>query len=394
MRSTLVLSALAAVVPALGAPTVVPVHKYAGPVKPNSYIIKFRDGASKGNVLDLVEQGPGSSLTYDYGNYGNGLDVIAATLDSTDLAAVQRQPGVESIEQDGIMSISYEEGIDGLPPVIERGEGPYNPPTGGYGGNGEGVTVYGIDTGIYTQHECFGGRAKWGKTFGNYSDADGNGHGTHTAGTAVGKGFGLATGANIFAVKVLSDAGSGSFSDVIAGVQWSAQDCAGRRCVAIMSLGGGSSQLVIAAVQAAIKQGVHFAVAAGNSNVDAKDTSPANVPEANTIGAVDANKKKAFFSNYGPSLDVWAPGVNIESAWIDGPASVKSLSGTSMATPHVAGILAVVLSEHSQYGRAPTPAELSQALTDNAEKDVVTFGTTDKEKEAERTSTHSFARLW
>lgn len=236
--------------------------------------------------------------------------------------------------------------------------------------SGSGVTVYGIDTGIYTAHTAFGGRAAWGATFGGYASNDGNGHGTHTAGTAVGAIYGVATAAKIVAIKVLSDQGSGPYSDIISGVEYALKtyQSSGRPGVATMSLGGPNSAALDASVGNAISKGLHFSIAAGNAATDAKDTSPANVAVANTVGAVDGNTNKmASFSNYGAYIDVFAPGVNILSAWIGNPAATARLSGTSMATPYVAGILAVALGE---YGNV-SPANLAASLKSHG-KSIVT----------------------
>ncbi|KAB5587709.1 Serine protease [Ceratobasidium theobromae] len=374
MRSTLILSTLALVVPALCVPTLVPITKRAGPFKSNSFVVKFRDGVHKDTVLGPLTKGltqAGSGVQYNYDDsLFNG---FAMTLFGPDLTFVRQFQHIESVEQDTIMSIFYEEGLDGLS-TVERSQVPPSLSLDKRANDGTGVTVYSIDTGIYLQHTCFGGRASWGKTFGGYADQDGNGHGTHTAGTAVGKNFGFATGANIIAIKVLSDQGSGAMSDVLAGVNYAFQQFkqSGRPGVATMSLGGAgaSNSALNIGIKNAIAGGLHFTVAAGNSNMPADTTSPANTQEANTIGAVDAKNQKASFSNYGRYIDVWAPGVGIVSAWIGDNTSTKQLSGTSMATPYVAGILAVALQD--PQNAKLSGAQLSQKLKANAAK-VVTF---------------------
>ncbi|KAG8708404.1 subtilisin-like serine protease, partial [Ceratobasidium sp. 423] len=196
-----------------------------------------------------------------------------------------------------------------------------------------------------------------------------------TAGTAVGARYGVATSANIIAVKVLGDSGFGTNSDIIAGINWVASQARSSRrpSVANMSLGGDASAAVDSAVNNAVAGGLHFAVAAGNSNVDAAYTSPARVPAANTVGAVDSNNRKWASSNYGSVLDVWAPGVNILSAWIGGPTSTNIISGTSMASPRVAGYIAVHIGNNGG-----SPYAVSSALKSGA-RAVVTgapFGTT------------------
>ncbi|KAG8696030.1 subtilisin-like serine protease [Ceratobasidium sp. 394] len=376
MHFSTALGAFVLAVPILGAPALVPIIKRSGPVKPSSYLVTFKDVASKDAFM---KTGPkftqsGSSVVYDY----SLIPAAAMTLGQDDMNLVRGWPGIKSIEQDGIMSINYEVGLDGLDMAgYQRNSGPATQVMERDGpAGGAGVTVYGIDTGIYTAHNSFGGRAIWGATFGGYADADGNGHGTHTAGTAVGQKYSPAgaTAANIIAVKVLSDAGSGSTSDVVMGVDFAFKRFkeTGSPSIATMSLGGFVSDALDDAVGAAIEGGLHFTVAAGNSNVDANTSSPARVKEANTIGAVDSTNTKASFSNYGPVLDVWAPGVNITSAWIGNPNAENTISGTSMATPAVAGYLAVALGEYGQK----EPSVLSDMLKKSA-ADKVKFGPTD-----------------
>ncbi|QRV89193.1 cuticle-degrading protease [Ceratobasidium sp. AG-Ba] len=368
MRAFISIAALAALIPALAAPTGnVPITKFPGQVKANSYIIKLKDGVNKDSHLNSIISSfvAGSSLQYKYGDVFHG---YAVTLKGKDLDFIRQSKDIEFIEEDGIVSIDYFPGDESaaapVAPLAVRATG------------GSGVDIYGIDTGIYTAHSQFGGRAKWGATYGGYANQDGNGHGTHTAGTAVGSTYGQAPSANIIAVKVLSDSGSGSNSDVISGVNYAYNQfkATGRPSIATMSLGGSAYTALDNAVSTAISGGLHFTIAAGNSNVDASTTSPARVSTANTVGAVDSSNKKASFSNYGSVLDVWAPGVNILSAWIGSTTATNTISGTSMATPFVAGILAVAIGE---YGNK-TPAQLTADLKSHARAVVtgVPSGTT------------------
>ncbi|CAG8586670.1 6486_t:CDS:2 [Paraglomus brasilianum] len=221
---------------------------------------------------------------------------------------------------------------------------------------GSDVTVYIVDTGINIDHVDFGSRARWGHTVpDNDEDVDNNGHGTHVAGTAVGTRFGVAKKANVVAVKVLNSEGRGSTSDVIKGVEYvvkSHADEMGRArkdgrpfkgSVANLSLGGSKSISLDAAINAAVTLGVHFVVAAGNSNGDACDESPAAAEKAITVGASTFDDMRAPFSNYGPCVDIFAPGKDILSAWIGSYTSARVLSGTSMAAPHVTGLVAYFL---------------------------------------------------
>jgi len=227
---------------------------------------------------------------------------------------------------------------------------------------GEGVDVYVVDTGINVDHEEFQGRAVWGKTIPlNDVDEDGNGHGTHCAGTIASRAYGVAKAANVIAVKVLGSNGSGSMADVVAGVVWAAESAVAKAkaaaaefaatgktshkgSVANMSLGGGKSRALDDAVNRAVNAGLHFAVAAGNDNRDACDYSPAAAEKAVTVGASTLGDERAYFSNHGPCVDVFAPGLNIKSTWTGSKHAVNTISGTSMASPHTAGLLAYLLS--------------------------------------------------
>ncbi|GAA5980137.1 hypothetical protein JCM10908_001547 [Rhodotorula pacifica] len=221
---------------------------------------------------------------------------------------------------------------------------------------GEGVDAYVIDTGVNIDHVELEGRARWGTTVPRDPDQDLNGHGSHVAGTIASREYGVAKRANIVAVKVLGAGGSGSMSDVVKGVAWAADSAAEQAnlkakgknpkhkgSVANMSLGGGKSQALDDAVDAAVDDGLHFAVAAGNDNRDACSYSPAAAQGAITVGASTIGDERAYFSNYGKCVDIFAPGLNIRSIWNTGNRSVNSISGTSMASPHIAGLAAYLL---------------------------------------------------
>lgn len=238
---------------------------------------------------------------------------------------------------------------------------------------GEGVDVYVIDTGTNVNHVDFEGRAKWGKTVPpGDADEDGNGHGTHCSGTVAGKKYGVAKKANVRAVKVLRSNGSGTMSDVIKGVEYAAiahnsqvqatKD--GKRkgfkgSAANMSLGGGKSPTLDKAVNAAVDAGIHFAVAAGNDNADSCNYSPAAAEKAVTVGASTLKDERAYFSNFGKCNDIFAPGLNILSTWIGSKYAVNTISGTSMASPHIAGLLAYLLSLQPPADSAFAVAEIT-----------------------------------
>ncbi|KAI7953375.1 hypothetical protein MJO28_005922 [Puccinia striiformis f. sp. tritici] len=222
---------------------------------------------------------------------------------------------------------------------------------------GLGVDAYVIDTGVNIEHEDLEGRAIWGKTIPDDPDQDLNGHGSHVAGTIAGRTYGVAKNATIIAVKVLGAGGSGTMSDVVAGVVWAAEaaatkardeaakkDSKHKGSVANMSLGGGNSPSLDQAVNAAVDTGLHFAVAAGNDNKDACTFSPAAAKKPITVGASTIQDERAYFSNHGKCVDIFAPGLNIKSIWNTGKHSVNTISGTSMASPHIAGLAAYFLS--------------------------------------------------
>ncbi|KAI7889451.1 serine protease 1 [Mucor mucedo] len=246
---------------------------------------------------------------------------------------------------------------------------------------GKGIKVYVIDTGVNVDHTDFGGRAIWGKTVPNGDrDEDGNGHGSHCAGTIGGSRYGIAKQATPVAVKVLRSNGSGTMSDVVRGVDWAttehlreaahAQDKGTKYkgAVANMSLGGGKSPSLDLAVNGAVESGIVFAVAAGNDNSDACSYSPAAAELAITVGASTINDERAYFSNYGECVDVFAPGLNILSVWRGSRYATNTISGTSMASPHVAGLAAYFLS--LEEGKV-TPKQIKDKILRLATKDAL-----------------------
>jgi subtilisin family serine protease len=223
--------------------------------------------------------------------------------------------------------------------------------------------VYVLDTGIRMTHSDFGGRATSGiDTISNDSDAtDCHGHGTHVAGTVGGTAYGVAKGVQLVGVRVLDCSGSGSYSAIIAGVEWVTQHAV-KPAVANMSLAGSASLAVDQAVQASIASGVTYTLAGGNANSDACSISPARTAQAITVGASDSADARASFSNWGTCLDIFAPGVAIASASNAGDNMAQLMSGTSMAAPHVAGAAALYLAGHP----TDTPAQVRDALVNGA----------------------------
>ncbi|OBZ79180.1 Cuticle-degrading protease [Grifola frondosa] len=305
---------------------------------------------------------------------------LCRTLSPDALKILRSSPDVDYIAEDGVFSINAAVtqtnapwGLARISQNAELADQNTNDLTFTYtydSSAGSGVDIYVVDTGIFTGHSEFGGRAIWGATFGGYADADGNGHGTHVSGTAAGSTYGVAKSAHLIAVKVLSDSGSGFVSDIVSGLSWVATQvqASGRPSIATMSLGGGASTPLDNAVASLTSAGIHVTVAAGNSDTDAGSTSPARAPSANTIGATTIADARASFSNYGSVVDLWAPGQNVISAWIGSTTATNNISGgTSMATPHVAGLIATII---SRDGNA-SPASISATLQSLSIKNTI-----------------------
>ena len=339
-----------------------------------SYVVTLGSGTPSA-VANLAE-GLGGEVGFVYEHALRGFSV---RLPVAALPALSALPGVASVEPDGVVTASATQAPTpsyGLDRIDQRAL----PLSGSFTttATGAGVTAYVIDTGILLSHSDFGGRATSGFDAVDGGSADDcNGHGTHVAGTPGGTAYGVAKSVSLVAVRVLDCGGSGATSGVIAGVDWVAgHHAAGSPAVANMSLGGGTSTALDAAVRGAIADGVTFALAAGNSGgfvgeltgaADACNGSPSRVTEALTVGATDASDAKASYSNRGTCLDLFAPGSSIVSAWYTSPTATSTLSGTSMASPHVAGVAALYLSTNP----AATPAQVGQQVVSTATTGVV-----------------------
>merc|ERR1711981_352842 len=373
---------------------------------PNSYIVKFKDhvkahaaAAHHSWVNDLHVQTESRKLelrkrssmpfvddvmegmkhTY---NIAGAFMGYSGHFDDAVLEQLRRHPDVEYIEQDQeVHTLETPETEKNAPWGLARishrkslNFGTFNKYLYSADG-GEGVDVYVIDTGTNIAHVDFEGRASWGKTIpANDADEDGNGHGTHCSGTVAGKKYGVAKKANVIAVKVLRSNGSGTMSDVVKGVEYAAESHSSKMAAAKdgkhkgfkgsaanMSLGGGKSPTLDAAVNAAVDAGIHFAAAA---------------EKAVTVGASTLEDTRAYFSNYGKCNDIFAPGLNIQSTWIGSKYAINTISGTSMASPHIAGLLAYLLSlqpaKDSAYAVAEiTPKKLKANLLAIATEDAL-----------------------
>jgi subtilisin family serine protease len=235
-----------------------------------------------------------------------------------------------------------------------------------YNYDGTGVHAYVIDTGIRTSHNDFGSRATWEVNTIDSNNSDCRGHGTHVAGTLGGSSHGIAKNVNLHAVKVLDCNGSGTITSVVDGIEW-VQNNRIDPAVANMSLGGGQSNTLDTAVNNAVNSGVFFAVAAGNESTDACTKSPAAAAQAYTVGSTTSSDSMSSFSNYGSCVDIFAPGSSITSAWYTSDSATNTISGTSMASPHVAGAAALLLDQNSSL----TPSQIKTALTDSATCNVI-----------------------
>jgi len=380
MRKTFVLFAtLVLCVIALLAASAPVSHSSASPVQkrsklfrkgtraiPGQYIVVLKDEAAGPRGEFSFAQQASDVLVSAYGGrikqvFKHALNGYSAEMTEAEAVALSEDPRVDFVEEDGIMRASATQtgatwGLD----RIDQRDRPLNG-TYIYNWTGSGVRAYIIDTGIRTSHTQFGGRAS--AVFDSFggSGQDCNGHGTHVAGTVGGSTYGVAKSALLRAVRVLDCNGSGSNSGVIAGVDWVTANHI-KPAVANMSLGGSASTALDNAITNSINSGVTYAVAAGNENQNACNVSPARAAAAITVGSTTSSDARSSFSNYGTCVDIFAPGSSITSAWSTSNTATNTISGTSMASPHVAGAAAL----YKQANPSASPSTIRDALVNNS----------------------------
>ena len=337
---------------------------------PGRYIVVFRQGTDVDRESGRIASAFGGRVRHTYRAALRGMTI---ELPDAAAAALANVPSVALVEQDQVMTASATQlnapwGLD----RIDQHNLPLSQ-SYAYSGTGAGVTAYIIDTGILFAHSEFGGRASSGFDAIDGGTADDcNGHGTHVAGTVGGTTYGVAKSAKLVAVRVLDCGGSGPNSGVIEGVDWVTANHTGPS-VANMSLGGSASSALDLAIRNSVESGVTYAVAAGNGNFlgiaqNACNYSPSREPSAITVSATDRTDTKASWANYGTCVDIFGPGVSITSSWYNG--GTNTISGTSMATPHVAGAAALYL----EANPTATPGAVASALTQSATQSVVKNG--------------------
>ncbi|MEH1127745.1 S8 family peptidase [Micromonospora sp. CPCC 206061] len=341
-------------------------------VVPGSYVVVLKDGGAA--VPAQAKALAGKHRATVRKTFSHALRGFSATMSDAQARALAGDPAVKFVQPNVIHRVSATQSNPpsyGLDRIDQRNR-PLNSAYT-YNTTASNVHAYIVDTGIRTSHTDFGGRATSGfdAVDGGAAD-DCHGHGTHVAGTVGGSAYGVAKGVRLVAVRVLDCEGSGTTEQVVAGIDWVTANAV-KPAVANMSLGGAADTALDNAVRRSITEGVSYAIAAGNGflgiiALDACTQSPARVAEALTVSATDSNDRKASWANRGTCVDVFAPGINIPSTWNTSNTATNTISGTSMAAPHVAGAAALFLANNP----SATPAQVHTAIVNNATTGVVT----------------------
>ncbi|KAF9282429.1 hypothetical protein BGZ74_002154 [Mortierella antarctica] len=370
MKYTILLAAVVALVQAA------PLINNGGKAIADSYIVVLKEGQTVANFQakfdDIARRQNGRGRKPTIGRKYKAFAGFSATVNAAALKEILAADEVEYVEQDTIITLQGSQASPpswGLTRVSQRNldlTQPFNYNDAA----GQGVTAYVVDTGVFIEHSDFEGRASWGANFIDGSeDTDENGHGTHVAGTIGGTKYGVAKQVEIVGVKVLDAEGSGSTSGVIAGMDWVAANAVPGKSVVNMSLGGSKSTALNAAAGRLYAKNIPLIVAAGNSaTTSACSQSPAGAANAYTVAASDKYDRVASFSSYGTCVEIFGPGVGITSAWIGSTTATNTISGTSMATPHVVGVAALYLS----FNSIPTAQGLFDKLTATATPNKIT----------------------
>ncbi|OTG70028.1 hypothetical protein B9T38_13480 [Acinetobacter sp. ANC 4218] len=342
----------------------------ASPIK-NQYIVVLQTGSDlPAQAAATIAKQHGGQVLFTYNRAIRGFAVrIPEQATSAFLTAMQKNPQVSYVEEDTLMqtnTITQSNPVWGLDRIDQ-----HNLPLSksfSYNKTGSAVNAYIVDTGILASHQEFNSRVQTGYSAiaDNNGTNDCNGHGTHVAGTVGGSTYGIAKNVGLVPVRVLDCAGSGAMSGVIAGLDWIIQN--GRKpAVVNMSLGGSAYSTLDTAIDNLFNNGYVPVVAAGNSNTDACTSSPARAGKAITVAATDSTDTRASYSNYGSCVDLFAPGSQITSAWIGSNSSAATASGTSMASPHVAGVVATMLENNS----TATPQSITDQLLNQSTVNLI-----------------------
>ncbi|MGN9776654.1 S8 family peptidase [Micromonospora sp. H33] len=375
VAATAVAVAAAVTTPAQAAPTGEIRGAGAPTAISGSYLVVLKGdtvGAAGSSTARTAVPDRAAKLVKRYGGnvgdvYTAALTGFSATMTAGQARRLAADPAVAYVEQDQVLAAVATQSNPpwGLDRIDQR-----NLPLSRsftYPNTASNVRAYIIDTGIRTTHTQFGGRASWGTNTVDSNNTDCNGHGTHVAGTVGGSTYGVAKQVRLVAVKVLNCSGSGTTTGVVNGVNWVTANAV-KPAVANMSLGGGASSALDNAVANSVASGITYAVAAGNSSANACNYSPARTASALTVGSTTSSDARSSFSNYGSCLDIFAPGSSILSAYRTSDTATATLSGTSMAAPHVAGAAALVLSANPSW----SPSQVGGYLTSNATTGKVT----------------------